>query len=199
MPYAKNKKFRQPSKAVKNYVQRTISKNIETKQRDLSWDCISIQDPGRTPIASNLIDLSQGDTQNTRAGNQVFVTGFYGKFVVAGADTTNIVRMVVYIPRDPTDTLAADTIGVTSLIDQDSYTVLYDKYITTSSAGENAKVFTVAKNFHRGSRKGLRVIWNGVGTTDITKNFIKLYVVSDSGAVSDPCLSGHLRTYYKDA
>lgn len=192
----KKKRMYRPSKALRTYVQKTISANQETKQRDLSWDAVSIQDAGRSPITAVINDLAQGDTQNTRDGNQVRITGLYGKFVVTGADSTNIVRFIMYIPKDQTDALSS--VDIHTLIDQDSYTVLYDRTITTTSGGVNQKVFTVAKNFHRGSRKGLLTQYYGTGSTDFVKNPIKLYVVSDSLAVSDPSLTGHLRTYFKD-
>lgn len=184
------------SKSLRTYVQKTISANQETKQRDLSWDAIGIQDAGRTPLNAVINDLAQGDTQNTRDGNQVRITGFYGKFVVTGADSTNIVRFILYIPKDQSDSLSG--IDIHSLIDQDSFTVLYDRTITTTSGGVNQKVFTVAKNFHRGSRKGLLTQFYGTGSQDFVKNPIRMYVVSDSLAVTDPSLTGHLRTYFKD-
>ena len=147
----KKKRFKKKiSKSLRTYVQKAISSNQETKQRDLTWDAVSIQDVGRSPIDGTLNDLSQGDTQNSRDGNQVHITGIYGKFVVTGADTTNIVRYILYIPKDPSDTLTGMSIDIHHLIDQDRFTILYDRNITTTSGGVNQKVFTVAKNFHRG-------------------------------------------------
>jgi len=197
MPRRRNKrKGGKIPQNVKSYVQRTISSNIETKQRDLTWDTQAIQDVGRTPLSIVLNDLSQGDTQNTRDGNQVHITGIYGKFVITGADATNIVRVILYIPKVASDTMS--TIDVHNLIDQDSYTVLYDKTFTTTYGGTNQRIFTIAKNFHRGSRKGLLTQFYGTGSTDWSKNPLKMYIVSDSAAISDPSLTGHLRTYFKD-
>jgi ABC-type glycerol-3-phosphate transport system substrate-binding protein len=200
MPYYKSKfkrkykrKYRPNFRAM---VQKAIAKNLETKFLLKEYNAVSIQDSGRTPITGLLTDVAQGLTQQGRVGNTINVTGMYGQFQVAGADTTNIVRFVIYIPRDVDDEIGVNTY---ELIDTDRFTVLTDRIVTTTSNGPNIKQFKLVKNFHRGSKKGIQVQFSGSASTDGTFNRIKLYCVSDSSAVSDPALSGNLRVYYKDA
>lgn len=194
MPY--KRKYRKRRKGnLRRVIQSVISKNQETKQIDYSYNAQTIQDNGRTPIVQELSSCNTGTGQNDRIGNQTLVTGMYGQFAVAGADVTNVVRFIIYIPYDTDDVLNVTTFG---LVDQDKYTVLMDKIITTTANGPNIKNFKVKLNFKRGGRKGIRCQFDGSSAANTTKNEIKLYVCSDSLAVADPSLSGHIRTYFKD-
>jgi hypothetical protein len=137
-------------------------------------------------------------TQNDRVGNLIKATGIYGKFVVTAGDTSNIVRVIFYIPKSATDTLSG--VSVQSLIDLDLYTILSDKYYAIgTNGGPNQRAFTIRMNFHRGFRTGIPVTFTGAGSTTYAKNPIRMYVVSNSGASPHPTWSGNLRFFYKDA
>lgn len=197
----KRKYYKRRRKGVtRAQVQKMINSNIETKFHTNSWSSSGIQDVGRTPIDADLNNVAVGTGAANREGHQISLTGLYGKFVVTGADATNIVRVILYIPKDPTSSLSSvGGIGISTLIDQDRFTVMYDKYFTTTSNGPNQKVFTIARKWNKGSRKGIQTQFYGGASTDFAKNRLKLYVVGDSGAVSDPSLTGNIRCYFKDA
>lgn len=184
-------------KQVRNLVQRQISRNIETKQRAGTWDETPIDNSAGTPITAQLTDLDTGDSQSTRTGNQVFVTGIYARWSVTCADTTNLVRIVVYMPKDTDDSMSG--IDIHSNIDLDKHTVLFDRLVPLTLAGDAVKVVTFKKKFNKGNRRGVNVRYFSATGTDTSKNAIKLYVVSDSDVASDPLLSGSYRLYFKDA
>lgn len=200
MPYKKKKKTSTFYRRKKNYVTRSqvnqmIAARQETKFRVLSWNADSVQDSGRTPITADWCQVGQGHGQSAREGDQILVTGYYGKFQIAGADTTNIVRMIIYISKENTTMSGVSTYD---LVDLDKYTILEDKIVTLSQNGEFIKSFTLGKKFNRGAKKGMTVQFDGNTGADVVKNDIKMYVVSDSLAVSDPTFSGNVRLYFKD-
>lgn len=197
MPY-KRKKMKKSSRrtvpySVKRYVQAKINKNIETKHLAASGQTTTSTSVLNTQITT----IPQGDDEFRRTGNRVTVTGFYGKFNIVGADSTNMVRMVLYIPKDPNDTMTSLT--TYGIIDFDKYTVLSDRLITTSLSGNNSKVITIAKKFKYGTRRGLDVQFASSTTTDVKKNNIYLAWVSDSSAATHPAINYHWYCYFKDA
>lgn len=199
MPYKYNKNKNGVNRAVQRYVNKQIGKNIETKFGIVNWDT-TVQDEGRTPIDQSLVALAVGDTQSSRTGNQLRLTGLYGQFICRQADTTNIVRMILYIPKNKTVTMsAAGGIGVLSAVDLDKFTVLEDKLLHMNNVGGNQKYAKIAKKFNRGSRAGIKVQYDGTTATDVTENDLRLYVVSDSTVINDPAFLGNMRTYFKDA
>ena len=185
-----------PSSQWRKAVQKVVSKNLETKTAVFSHSADPIQDNGRTPIDDDLTGLVQGDSQNERVGNQIRLKSitFDGFFTVA--DTTNSIRMVLYNPYDTDDSLSGSALAFNGNIDLDKFRVLRDIWIPLASGGPaNArKRFRV--NF-KGS--GLRIQWSDTTATSQTLNRPRLYIVSDSAAVSDPELSGHVRVKYTDA
>lgn len=178
---------------LKKLIQSVVSKNIETKQIDQSFNGVSVPDTG---ITYSLSAVATGDTQNSRQGNAITVTGVYGNIILQASDATNIIRCIMYISHDTDDLISVSHYG---LVDQDKYTVLMDKYITVGTAGTGVRHFTLKKSFKRGNRKGVNARFSGTGSTDYARNAIRLYFVSDSAAASHPFLDGQLRTYFKDA
>lgn len=181
---------------VRKIVQQTIARNIETKFRGGSYVDTPIQDSGRTPIDTILSSVATGDTQNDRSGNQIFATGFYGKFVLQAADTTNIVRVVMYMPKDPNNAMTG--VGVNSLIDQDQFTILHDRMYTVGTYNPQ-RAFVLARKWNRGRRRGILTQFSSTSSGSGTRGVVRLYMVSDSTAVSDPLIQGEFRYYYKDA
>lgn len=197
-PTRKPRAPRAPDSKVRAYVQQAIARNQETKHLTLSYDT-TVQDAARAPLDNSIVAIGQGDTQETRTGNQILVTGLYGRFMVRSADTTNFVRAVLYIPKDPTVTLTSVALDYIDSIDQDKFTVLYDRVFNLNTAGGNQKIFTIARKFNRGARKGIQVQYSGTASTDQSRNNLHLYFVSDSTVVSDPPIYGYMMTYFKDA
>lgn len=191
MPRKKMYKRRRKTvpKYIQKYVQSKINVNQETKH--VNSNVLDL-DISSTSTNVDVLNIAQGTDRFERLGNEIRVTGFYGKFQMIGGDSTNVIRAIMYIPKDPSATLTgANTYG---LIDPNVATVLYDRLHTTTLNGPNTKVFTIAKKF-RG--RGLPVQWDDTNT--LKKNRIRLLFVSDSGAVDHPTLSYHWACYFKDA
>lgn len=149
-----------------------------------------------TPVSQELTYIANGTQQNERIGNQIRVTGIFADLIITGADTTNTIRMIIYIPHDPSNTLSS--LMYNGAPDMDQFTILYDKIITTSSNGPNNKRVMIRRSYTRGYKKGIRIQYYGSAATDVSKNRILIYVVSDSAAIPDPQLNGYLRMYYTD-
>lgn len=187
------------SQQQKSQVKALVRKQQETKFVGLSYAAQPIQDALRTPVDTDMNGVAVGTGYAARIGHQITVTGYHGEFMFTGADATNIMRMVIYVPKDPDDSLSADITGVTTLIDLDRYTVLMDRLIGTTSGGVNQQRVVFKKKFAKGNRRGMQTQFFGTNATDFSKNRLRLYITSDSGAISDPTVSGRFRCYYKDA
>lgn len=184
--------------ALTKKINQAIQRNIETKF--IVWPYnTTIQDPGRVTLDNPMLNMASGSTPNTRVGNQIYCTGLHGKFVLRNADTTNIVRMVLYIPKDPTDTLQASSVDYLEAIDLDRFTILMDRVYHLNDAGGNQRMVTIGKKFNTGTRRGIQVQYTTTSGLSCIKNNIRLYWVSDSGAIPDPIIEGYIRAYYKDA
>ena len=157
-----------------------------------TWNATSIPDQS-APISQHLTDIFAGTSQGERVGNKVKVTGMYGHLFVNAADTTNSVRIIVYIPKDPSIALAG--LSFYQHPDEDNYTILIDKYVCVSTNGPGCKMVSLRRKY----KNGINVQFDGTGSGDRATNPIWIYAVSDSGAVSHPDMSGYLYTYYTDA
>lgn len=185
------------SKNIKKYVQSKIEANQETKHLNYTYNT-SVTDEIRTPLDTLLVDVDQGDTANQRSGNQLFVTGIYGRFAFRQADTTNLIRVILYIPKDPSDSLTSGLVDYIGAVDLDRFTVLSDKLVNVNVAGKNQQVMTLARKFNKGIKKGITVQYTDGTGSNCTKNNLRLYMVSDSAATADPSVYGYMRIYYKD-
>ena len=146
----------------------------------------------------DISSIAGGSNQNQRIGNTYKMTSFRLKGGVFGSDTTNLVRIVIYIPKDPTHTI--DTgLQALSPIDLDRFTVLSDRLIPTASQGPNCKLFNKVCLFNKGRRTGLNVRFHSSLASSIVKNRLMVYMVSDSSAASHPTFTGWWRFYFKDA
>lgn len=185
------------SRSQMRVVQKMISGNQETKLRTVTYNETAIEGASGTPLNSQLTAISQGDDQTDRTGNLIFATGIYARFAVTGADSTNKIRMMFYIPKDSDDSL--DGSDIHSAIDLDKYTILFDRVLLTSQNGNDNIGVTFKKSFtRRGKAKGISVRYSGTTSNDVAQNGIKFYCVSDSDAVSHPTITGHYRFYFKD-
>lgn len=196
MPF--KRRFRKKKQYVtKAQVNKMIESRQETKYYQSSWNAATIADQGIGGRFNALLPLVQGDDFDQRIGNTVLCTGLFGKLYFSAADTTNVVRCIIYIAHDISDTLS--TLTVHGLPDPNRFAIIYDKMIVLNSSGADVKALTIAKKFNRGRKKGIQVQFDADTATDHTKNDIQIMFVSDSGVVSHPTVSGTLRTYYKDA
>lgn len=183
--------------ALKRQIQRVINENRETKLKGYTYNLNPVGSQTLLPFDVNLTDISEGTAQLNRVGNQIRITGFFSKFTYAAADDTNRMRVVLYIPRDPSDILQTPTID--SLIDLDKFTILFDETINLVNGTSKDLVQKVMKKkFNKNDSKGILSIYNGPRGTDNAKNTLRIHWISDSEALSHPTISGKMRIYYKD-
>ncbi len=134
-------------------------------------------------VTDNLTAIGRGDTAGTRIGNEVQVTGLYctGFFSPSHDDTfptssAYMGRVVLYTPRQEIDATLDPLPGEN--IDKDKYIVWYDRLVnipwTNSVSG---RTFTIKKKF----KPYMKVIWDGAGSVDVTKNGIHLVITANSG------------------
>lgn len=202
MPFRKGKtkifSYSATRKKLSAMIQQKIARNQETKFRTLSFHNTAIDTVSGTPYTENLSAVQTGDDQNDRTGNQIFMTGmhFRGGLLVKDVPTGSgraLVRVIVYIPKDADDTLSV--INVCSNVDQDQYTVLYDKLFAVSQ--EQSRTFTISRKWNKGAKRGKICQFYGTASTNFAKGPVKLYVVSDN-SIDKPLLSFHGKLYYKD-
>lgn len=179
-------------------VQKVIRRNQETKFTTAAWTGATIQDGARSPDNTNLTLFPAGTGQTHRIGNQMYLTGMYYRLTFTGADSTQTIRVVLYIPRDPSSSLSS--IETNTLIDLDQYIVLYDRIVSLTSNGNNQKTVVIKKDFtRRGTRRGIQCQWSSGTDSSCVKNKIQLYMVSDSLGVPDPVCNGAGKMYAVDS
>jgi len=171
-----------------------ISKNQETKTLGVELNP-SISNVG---VNYDISSLAGGTNQNQRIGNAYKMTSFRLKGGVFGSDTTNLVRIIIYIPKDPTHTMDTSLQPLTP-VDLDRFTILSDRLIPTASNGPNCKLYNKVLLFNKGRRSGLNVQFHSNLASSIVKNKLMVYMVSDSAAASHPFFKGWWRFYFKDA
>lgn len=179
---------------LKKLVKSMINNNTETKTGIQTFASTTVTSAGTNyPIP----ELAAGVKQNERVGNQIRMTSLRikGIFNQTGSHVYDVVRCVVYIPKDPDDLLNVDT---TMAIDQDKFTVLSDRLVPLSAAADPVKLFNKVLLFNKGKRNGMRVQFSSDLATSCTKNNIKMYLVS-MHPVNQPTFSGYWRFYFKDA
>lgn len=182
--------------AIRVIVRKMIGDTVETKQKLINLSLQAIQDSARTPLNYQLMDVAQGDTQITRNGNQVWLTGIYLSGYLTVSDTTNVVRMTVYEPRG--DASATPGWSTATAIDPDEYTIYTDKRFTVDTYNP-IKLVNYRKSWTRkGKARGRRVVYGSTGSTDVQQGNVYVRFVSDSTAIGDPSFTGEIRAYFKD-
>ncbi len=146
----------------------------------------------------HLSDISGGDGQGQRQGNQITVTSIRFKGFLDLGDAQNIVRIILYIPKSAGQVLATTT-TLSTPIDFDQFTVLKDVKIHANSNGNYYALFNLFKRFNKGQRKGMSQLYSSTLSTSYSKNPLWVYMVSDSTAAPGPSLRYERLLTYKDA
>lgn len=175
-------------------VKKIIKQSMEKKYRKVEWNQESVGDSALLDYELQLFNIAQGDDNGARNGNQINCTGIHMQAAVVSADSTNIVRFVIYKPVNAGKSLTSDSVEVYSAIDEDKYHVYFDKLVTVSTYNPIARI-TYGKKW---KGLGMPVKYDSSTSTDVVSNDLRLYVVSDSGAVTHPDFSGHIRIWYTD-
>lgn len=165
-------------------------RNVVKKMAETMTITAQINDTVDT-VGNNYLpcQIATGDGQQNRSGNMIQLQSFHAKFRVTHADTSNVLRFVLYMPHDVDYTLSG--VGIDTPLEIDEFTVLSDRLIACDTYNP-VKIYNLFKKL------SAKVRYFGNNATDLTKNSLKLYVVSDSGVVSHPALQGWWRLKYKD-
>lgn len=150
--------------------------------------------------------ISQGDTDQTRDGDKIYVKSIIGRMTLTAGDATNFLRVIIvqWLAENSGITITKVIQSLTGAINQ-SYAhdyasarkILYDKTFTLGSAN-TASVPTVRTAKFMITRGFKRTINFLGGSTD---GYNKLYMVcvSDSGGVPNPTLAYSVRVRYTDS
>lgn len=185
---------------IKKLIKNMINKNTETKT-------VVNTTLGNVPLSTQganypMMEISQGTDQHNRVGNLIKVTSFRLKGILSGGTSNAISRIIIYIPANP-DTLLPTTTTVYDPLDQDSYTILSDRLVTTNANGQTLVPFNKICLFNRGRRNGLNVRYQGNQGSDLVRNSICVYFVSSvahaNPAAQKTSFIGYARFYFKDA
>ncbi len=190
---------RQVSKKVKQYVKKTIQSHQETNMRHVGGTTAGIGD-GVVLAGLNLhlSDISAGDAQGQRQGNQITVTSVRFKGYLELGDSQNIVRIIMYIPKSAGAVISTNT-SLSDPVDFDQFTVLKDVKVHANSNGNYYSLFNLFKRFNKGQRKGMSQLYSSTTSTSYSKNPLWIYMCSDSTAAPSPALAYERLLTYKDA
>lgn len=191
------KSGRRPNK-VSRIVKQVIARQNEVKHVNTSAS-------STTSTTATLIDLSStttGSTDLTRVGDQIQAHSIWFKYALTCVDTTNLVRVILFIflsddATTPTMTDIVEDTAATSAclcpIRKDTVTakkirVIYDKLHFLILNSDKAYVVTsVRKRLHH------RIGYLSGGTTGCGK--VYAMIVSDSSGVGHPSY-GYYNTFY---
>lgn len=189
-----------PSKRLKSIVQGMINKNKETKFRQEQSISVNVGDVSAAATNHRTINaIATGDDENTRQGNAIYIRSFWMRGTLQLADTSNVLRIILYTPKNPDDSLS-NALDWNQHPDQDKFIVWRDKTITVDTYNPQ-KQFVITKSWTRARGKnipGMKATYSNTAGTDIESNSLKLYMVSDSGTVSHPQVDFRYYMYFKD-
>lgn len=194
MPYRKNRK-----QNLKKVIKGQLEKYIEKKTKVYEYYG-SITDNLRSPLDVHVTSLPGGVGQSARIGNRVNITSLKYDLFFTAADTTNSIRCIFYIPKNQNELMTTGTaLGFNKAPDLDRYNILKDMLISVSNNGPACVRRQGWVRFNRGIRSGHKERYDGENSTDVVEGMVHVYMVSDSGAVSDPQVNGYIRTFFTDS
>lgn len=202
MVYRRRRRQMKKRPARQNLVR--LVRNVVNKQAETKYHLITpAGGPGETfdnniPYENHLTQVAVGTGPSARVGNQIKLTGMYGKLFLVnatGASPTTLCRVILYIPKEANDTLAG--LSYYSPPDQDRFTILKEQFLTIGTNGVGASANIPSSrilNFKRKLRNTVQ--FSGSNGNDVSKNPIRIYMVSNTP--DDISVRGFVYTYYKD-
>jgi len=190
---ARSKRMRRLANNVQRY--------LGEKKYSASYTNVSVSSAGNV---FGLTEVTQGDTDQTRDGDQLTLTSLQLRWQAIIGDTANYVRVIVFqwlansVPTINSVLLSLPLGGeVLSPYNHDTryvFRVLYDKTVLLTNVGKpSSEVYDVRLiKFPRN-----RVQYEAGGTTGTNK--IYCITLSDSGAVSHPAVNMYWKTNFKDS
>lgn len=174
--------------------------NSEMYKLDTAWSSVAMT----TGAVSNVVGVAQGDGDNQRSGNSIFVRNynFKGSIVhnAAGSNTqfvrvsvvmdtqqvgdTNPAYTDIYESASPYAHLNSNTVG--------RFKVLYSRIITVNNNDKTSSLVSINLPMRH------HVRYNGTAGTDLQKGGIFFCSSVDEPTANMPTISGEHRTSYHD-
>lgn len=183
------------SKPVKKYVNNVINKRSETKRAVSSALRANAEPVSGTILEIDLTAIAQGVGDNQRVGNACNLTKIEFDLTFEkrlATDVSNIIRCILYSPKDPTTRMT--TVQVQGYPDLDQFNILYDRSFSMFDAENPSKRLVYSKRFPKG--RHLRYTASGAGTC--IKGNLLLYIVADSSTTVAPKCTYRARAFFKD-
>lgn len=193
----RRRRFKQ--KRFKKFIKRVANMGAEKKYFYVTSG--GPQTVDSTGSITSVSDISQGDTDITRDGDQVYLRSIEFVWEADVADTFNQVRFIVVQWYPPTTPVVSDVLigtGTTTFFmpynhdKRFNFKILYDRTVTvdTNTPSKLSRKIQVIRGFRR------RIQYLG-GATDGTN---KIYVlkISDSGAASHPLVDNYFKLNFSD-
>lgn len=178
--------------------------NVEYKFHDVQTTGTAIS---TTPTITQLSNIANGDTAETRDGNSIKWTRFtsHGTLSINGSATRSYVRMLlvldtqtngaIYSAGDILKDITADDaiVSLYNLDNRQRFKILYDKVVKLAANTISVRTFKINKKF------SLRQIFNAdaAAITSIPTYSLSLYFVSNE-ATNTPTLTMYNRLRYLD-
>lgn len=194
------------AKVVRQIANKQIKKAGEVKVKDTAL----FATPSLTGTITQLNNIIQGTANSQRVGNEIFMKNLWIATEMIGADSSNIVRHIVFLWHDNTVPLATSilensgtlTSNVMSAYKYDNrrvFTILHDKVFTLqANTGSGTGTFN---KFHRikAMKIGRKSLYDGpLGTDYGRRNVLYSLVLADSAVVTHPQVQVYYRLRYTD-
>lgn len=189
------------NQSLDNKIQSQIDKALKSKAEHKSFDQGFNSTVSSTGTLLKLTPIPQDDSDSGRDGDQLLINRVQCKISFAGADPTQVMRMLIF-RWNQDDSSAAPVVGDIlqttspySPLTRDNerakkFSVLDDFFVGTSSTGINVKTKTVDKLFSS-AIKFQTASTAGTG-------HLYAFMVSDSTAITHPTIAFIFRAYYYD-
>lgn len=194
-------------KAVRRIAHREALKTQETKQQFVYSGGVLKHN---TVYSATLVNMSQGNTDSTRVGDEIFIKGMTFNFLlqsVAATAKPSAVRMLVV--RTPLTTLADSDLFVGSsgqiinrLVNKEKITVLYDRMYYCKNHASDSNPQSYVHKVHLSINK--KHIFSGDNAT--TGKYYNYYLIQvpfvaggTTGTTDAAYVDQHFMTTYKDA
>lgn len=186
---------------------RMLKKNVEKKYLTVNVNGTEINSDAI--LSNDMTSIAQGDTNTSRTGVKVTAKSLYirGTLVQTGQDS--VCRMVVVCDRQqegdtaPTlgqvlgDGTIGPVYGATNLLYSGRFQILMDKVYSLDASDKPNINLKYYLKLNKG--KGINVRYNGSGSTDIQKNGIYVFFVSNvTAANTGPLFYGQIRLGFTD-
>jgi len=187
---------------------KVISKKIESKNADLYNTAFNIDYNGS--FHSVAAALNRGSAGNQFIGDSIMPTHLRVKWAIIGADTFNVLRVIVFQNKAGGIPVAGTLLQVSASVItplsaynrdySDTYKVLFDEFYGTvgyPSAASPTNTSQITGDIRIPAKKLHKLDFNSVGS--VTLGDIYIVFLSDSSVVTPPIGQFYARLYFKDA